>query len=130
LPDRIHAVSRRSFVAGSAALSAAPLLPAWMRAAAGPSPALFLCDAGCAPPPGAAGIVLHFDGDLTAPWRDRIDPLFREGDAAIAGITRPSALFCLELLAGGRRRRVIERTLLASGHVRWTIAPVGSEAWI
>lgn len=49
-------------------------------------------------------------GDVTALWYRDLDPRWRRGPAAIAGLTDESALFCLQELAwGAARMRVVFR---------------------
>lgn len=127
-------IGRRAFVAGSAALAAAPAFPAMPGGQRSPRTALFLCDRGCEQrmglaPPGAE--IIAIDGDVTALWRDRIEQLWRTSDVAIAGATRASTLFCLEQLARGAGRRVIQRDAIGPGdRLLWTIAPVAAKGTI
>ena len=74
------------------------------------------------------GRVVHLhDGDLTAVWRDDLEQRWNAAPIAIAGLTTPETLHVLELLAAGRRARVIHRTNpdASSPLVSWVIAPVG-----
>jgi hypothetical protein len=54
---------------------------------------------------GASGVSIR-EGDITAAWRETIQPLWRQGPATIAGLTSPSTLFCLEQLAWQHGLRV------------------------
>lgn len=45
-------------------------------------------------------------GDVTALWLASIGPAWRRGPVAIAGLTRPPVLFCLEQLAWAQGLRV------------------------
>jgi hypothetical protein len=47
------------------------------------------------------------DGDVTSLWLSSIGPAWRHGPVAIAGLTRPPVLFCLEQLAWSQGLRVI-----------------------
>ena len=72
------------------------------------------------------GIAVHaIDGDITGVWFNDLALRWRESPAAIAGLTEPEALFCLEQLAWDHRMRVVLRT--AHAHrplLAWVIAPV------
>jgi hypothetical protein len=58
----------------------------------------------------ARGLVPHaMDGDMTRFWYDDLYHRWREGPAAIAGLTAHGALFCLEQLAWDQRMRVVLR---------------------
>lgn len=64
-------------------------------------------------------------GDPTAAWLDVLDPLWRDGPATVAGMTSPSALFCIEQLAHGHGMRVLERGSADTSQalVAWVIGP-------
>lgn len=47
------------------------------------------------------------EGDITPLWLDDIGPAWREAPVAIAGLTRPPVLFCLEQLAWAHGLRVV-----------------------
>jgi hypothetical protein len=47
--------------------------------------------------------------DLTSLWLDELAPMWRENDFAVAGMTRPDVLFCLEQMAWPLGRRVVFR---------------------
>lgn len=47
------------------------------------------------------------EGDVTAPWLNAIRPLWSSQRAAVAGLTTPAALFCLEQLAWQHGLRVV-----------------------
>jgi hypothetical protein len=57
----------------------------------------------------ARGTTAHAmpDDEITALWLGAIRPLWERGPAAIAGLTRPAALFCLEQLAWSHGLRVV-----------------------
>ena len=122
-------LDRRAFVTGTAALAASAAVPAsglWVDTPT----ALFLCDRRCAlqlPDSDRRRDIVWFNGDVTPVWSGTLRPLWREGEARVIGVTRPSALFCLEQLARGMRHRVISRQALAgTDAIRWVIAPVSS----
>ena len=74
------------------------------------------------------GRVVHLhDGDLTAVWRNDLETRWNAAPIAIAGLTTPENLHLLELLAAGRRAKVIYRSDAdaPSTLVSWVIAPVG-----
>lgn len=48
-------------------------------------------------------------GDITALWLDDLKAHWQSGGAAIAGMTTPRTLLCLEQLAHDTWRRVLER---------------------
>jgi hypothetical protein len=57
----------------------------------------------------ARGAAVHAvtDGDVTALWLSTIGPAWRNAPVAVAGLTRPPVLFCLEQLAWSQGLRVI-----------------------
>jgi hypothetical protein len=58
----------------------------------------------------ARGLSAHaIDGDMTRFWYDDLYHRWRQGPAAIAGLTAYGALFCLEQLAWDHRMRVVFR---------------------
>lgn len=122
-------LDRRAFVTGTAALAASSALLA-LNLGTDVRPALFVCDRHCAPQLPAAdrpGDILWFNGDVTSVWWNTLRPLWRTGEARVAGVTRAPTLFCLEQLAHGARHRVIARQPLGSSDaIRWIIAPVRS----
>jgi hypothetical protein len=62
-------------------------------------------------------------GDVTRLWFDEIGPQWSSGGGTIAGMTTPSALFCLEQLAKDHWRRVVMRHEHPSiALVSWIIA--------
>ncbi len=67
------------------------------------------------------GYSVHaMQGDMTRFWYDDLYHRWRQGPAAIAGLTAYGALFCLEQLAWDQRMRVVfraEHTAAASGCV-------------
>ena len=58
--------------------------------------------------------VSGFNGDITNVWFNELRPRWKEGPAAIAGVTAHGALFCLERLAWDAGMRVIESAELPS----------------
>ena len=58
---------------------------------------------------------LSFRHDVGEPWLDTIEPLWRQGPTAMAGITYGGALFCLEHLARGHRLTCTARSALVAG---------------
>jgi hypothetical protein len=69
----------------------------------------------------AQGLAVHaMAGDMTRFWYDDLYHRWRQGPAAIAGLTAHGALFCLERLAWDQRMRVVyrgEHAVAASGCV-------------
>jgi hypothetical protein len=61
-------------------------------------------------------------GDVTRFWYDDLYHRWREGPAAIAGLTAYGALFCLEQLAWDQRMRVVFRA-------EHTVGAVVGRAW-
>lgn len=60
------------------------------------------------------------EGDVTGAWLSAIRPLWSNHRAAIAGLTTPAALFCLEQLAWPQGLRVVfhaEHILLPDGRI-------------
>ena len=58
----------------------------------------------------AAGLAVQaLDGDVTRFWYDDLYHRWKQGPAAIAGMTAHGALFCLERLAWDQRMRVVFR---------------------
>jgi hypothetical protein len=71
------------------------------------------------------------DGDVTTLWLSTIAPAWRRSPVAIAGLTRPPVLFCLEQLAWSQGLRVIfhDEHLVTPGqaaHAAWagTVADI------
>ena len=56
-------------------------------------------------------------GDMTPFWYDDLYHRWKQGPAAIAGLTAYGALFCLERLAWDQRMRVVYRGEHAAAHV-------------
>lgn len=54
-------------------------------------------------------------GDITALWLNDLKGHWQSGGAAIAGMTTPRALLCLEQLAHDTWRRVLERVEYPAG---------------
>jgi hypothetical protein len=63
------------------------------------------------------------DGDVTSLWLSTIGPAWRRAPVAIAGLTRPPVLFCLEQLAWSQGLRV----LFHDEHL--VTQPQGAHAW-
>jgi len=72
------------------------------------------------------GVAVHpIDGDVTDVWFNDLALRWRESPVAIAGLTAPEALFCLEQLAWDHRMRVVSRELHAQRPlISWVIAPI------
>lgn len=70
--------------------------------------------------------IYGFDGDITALWLREIEPQWRRRAGALAGVSTPTALFCLEQLAAQHWLRVVTRTALRAGTsgplTSWVIA--------
>jgi hypothetical protein len=69
-------------------------------------------------------------GDVTDVWYSRLDPLWKTGGVAVAGLTGSGVLFCLERLAWDHRLRVVYRgshQRFADGRVHH--AALGSADW-
>jgi len=59
----------------------------------------------------ARGLAVHaMAGDMTRFWYDDLYHRWRQGPAAIAGLTTHGPLFCLERLAWEQRMRVVYRS--------------------
>lgn len=59
-------------------------------------------------------------GDITQAWLGAVRPAWQRGRSAIAGLTTPAALFCLEQFAFAHRMRVVfhaEHVLRADGAI-------------
>jgi hypothetical protein len=74
----------------------------------------------------SSAVVHAMHGDPTAAWLELLDPLWRSGPASVAGMTSPSALFCIEQMAHGHGMRVTARSTVAANQtlVAWVIGPV------
>jgi hypothetical protein len=81
----------------------------------------------------ARGLAVHaMAGDMTRFWYDDLYYRWRQGPAAIAGLTAHGPLFCLERLAWEQRMRIVYRQEHTPGGVAppseplfsWIIAPV------
>jgi hypothetical protein len=74
--------------------------------------------------------VQGFNGDITNVWYRDLHPRWKQGTAAIAGLTAHGALFCLERLAWDVGMRVTHRAEHRyEGHeplYSWVIAPRGA----
>ena len=57
----------------------------------------------------AGRVAVGFPGDVTALWQRSLLPAWAAGACAVAGMTTPSALFCLEQLAKDHWMRVVLR---------------------
>lgn len=125
--------SRREFLQG-AALAAVPLVAGLPGAAAAATPPFHavLVDArhaqarrfGSQLAARGARVRAMPDGDVTALWLDDIGPAWRRAPVAIAGLTRPPVLFCLEQLAWAQGLRVVfhaEHVLCPAGAVQHVV---------
>ena len=64
-------------------------------------------------------------GDVTDLWFHELGPRWKQGPAAVCGLTARESLFCLEHLAWDARMRVVSRTVDPKTQlVSWLIAPV------
>jgi hypothetical protein len=83
----------------------------------------------------ARGIAVYaMAGDMTRFWYDDLYHRWRQGPAAIAGLTAHGPLFCLERLAWEQRMRVVYRESITTARLAdapqsevlysWVIAPV------
>ena len=72
------------------------------------------------------GVAVHaIERDITDVWFNDLALRWRESPVAIAGLTAPEALFCLEQLAWDQRMRVVVRGTHAQRPlISWVIAPV------
>jgi hypothetical protein len=70
--------------------------------------------------------VFGYGGDLTAVWLGEIEPRWARRAGALAGISTPAALFCLEQLAAQHWLRVVRRIEQRTGTgeplISWVIA--------
>jgi hypothetical protein len=123
---RMLSLDRRTFLAGSVALTAGTRLSALPA-----SPDLLVLDRRFT----HLGVSSHADvayiqGDVTALWREHLNDLWRASPASVAGVTDAAALFCLEQLARGHGRKVSMRHPIAGTNaVRWVISPVSSRGF-
>jgi hypothetical protein len=70
------------------------------------------------------GLPVHgIRGDITALWFHDLDLRWKQGPAAIAGMTDANALFCLDLLARDKGMHVASREERPGGLVAWVIEP-------
>ena len=70
------------------------------------------------------GLPVHaIRGDITSLWFHDLDLRWKQGPAAIAGLTDPNALFCLDLLARDKGMRVASCEPRPGGLVAWVISP-------
>jgi len=120
--------SRRRFMAGGLAVSAAASLAAMTSGSARSDPlglrlplhlALFDTRFGAAHTFARAlalrGVALAaFDGDVTPIWFEQLDPVWRRHPLTVAGLTTEGALFCLEQLAWDNGMRVAYRGIHAA----------------
>lgn len=72
--------------------------------------------------------VLFFEGDVGTLWLHEIEPLWRTGAAAIAGITGVGVLFCLETLARDYGHGTIERGQVFADGTRGRVEGSGASA--
>lgn len=72
----------------------------------------------------ARGESVHgIQGDMTDVWYHDIDPAWRRGPVAIAGVTAHGPLFCLERLSWDFGLRLTRREALPDGLFAWEISP-------
>lgn len=62
---------------------------------------------------------VEFDGDVSAVWRDVLAPAIFASGGALAGMTTPTALCCLERIAADRGLRVVWRECDAAADTAW-----------
>lgn len=121
-------LDRRTFLVASVAVTAGNYLQASPLVGRAEAPALFVCDRrfeATLRTRSPQAEVVFIEGDVTALWRDRLSALWRDGTARVDGITRPTALFCLEQLARGSGHDVAQRRAVAgTDAIAWTIYPV------
>jgi len=121
--------NRREVLTGGAAMSALPVAGlAGPPAAAETQPYKLLVDTRFAEGRAAAArtvlpVAALADGDVPGFWARELAPRWRDGPAALSGVTTAETLHCLELLAAGFRARVTAREPVG-GLVAWTIAPI------
>jgi hypothetical protein len=121
--------------AGSAAIDAAPSAPIALYKVLYDT--RFAASVAFAERAAARGLAVYaMAGDMTRFWYDDLYHRWREGPAAIAGLTAHGALFCLERLAWEQRMRVVHRREHVTTGARldaepaeklfsWIIAPNG-----
>jgi hypothetical protein len=70
--------------------------------------------------------IFGYDGDLTAVWLQEIEPRWSRRAGELAGMSTPTALFCLEQLAAQHWLRVTTRIEQRAGAgqplISWVIA--------
>jgi hypothetical protein len=70
------------------------------------------------------GLSTHaINGDMTGLWYHDLHPRWKQGPAAIAGLTAHGPLFCLERLSWDFQMRVVFRAEREEGLISWVIAP-------
>jgi hypothetical protein len=72
--------------------------------------------------------LVGFDGELSAVWQDLLAPTLFAGGGALAGLTTPAALCCLERLASGRGLRVVSRSVQPGADAAWRRAAAEADA--
>lgn len=123
--DEIGSRSRREFLHACAVASAVPFLAGGPVAALADTPlpvvptldyykVLFDCEAPAAAAFGRTALALRLPAvavgrDVTSLWYDDLYHHWKEGPAAIAGLTAPHVAFCLEILARDVGMRVVYR---------------------
>jgi hypothetical protein len=69
------------------------------------------------------GLSTHaINGDMTGIWYHDLHPRWKQGPAAIAGLTAHGPLFCLERLSWDFQMRVVFREEREDGLISWVIA--------
>ena len=128
--------SRREIVKGGALALALPAMAAGRARAAEPAVFRAVYDERFAEARGFAEAaaargwpVRAIRGDVTELWFHELEPRWKAGPAAVAGVTDAAALFCLETLARDRGLRLAARAEVGrEGLVSWLIAPKGRAA--
>jgi hypothetical protein len=123
--------SRREIVKGGALALALPAVAAGQAWAAEPSVFRAVYDERYAEARGFAAaaaargwLARAIRGDVTELWFHELDPRWKTGPAAVAGVTDAASLFCLETLARDRGLRLAARAEIGrEGLVSWLIAP-------
>jgi hypothetical protein len=133
-------VNRREFVFSGIAISALPVLSTMARARTHAEPLLpelaraplykviydrrFAASVTYGEEAARRGLSTHgINGDMTGIWYHDLHPRWKQGPAAIAGLTAHGPLFCLERLSWDFQMRVVFREEREDGLISWVIAP-------